>query len=165
MYYSKNDEILYLSNPLEKLFITPTYLEHVSKSGSKIFNFDKSWTIYTIDIVLNDSKKVFPVAMRNKDLHISVDDKQSIVYNRFNDFFAEGLLKNSLSAYTVSPSKFYMLYYLFCKWNLIMKETNLKEISQLNLLPNDYTLRQDINDVNMKHLYLNYLAFQFKTNL
>jgi len=172
MYFSKTDNIIYLPNSIEKLFIEPNFVDHVTKEGTKRYDFTGDWLVEQIEIKLDDSEFILPFEISNGPQRFLLDPNQNIVqgqtkaiavapkglkaktvFENFKIIKDVGVVTILPFWVTLKPNDFFKLLKIVQSWSTVKFET----VTTSSYVP------PTITDVNLKHCRLIYFQSQRTT--
>jgi len=149
MYYSKEDDIIYISNPTEKLFMEKDFVDHITKNGTIRYLFSGNWVVHQRLIELNTGKFWLPVRIDNSDWNFSLDLRQKLVQKAYTNFEVVGAVYGAATKQSplglqvlVKPNTFFLILRILQIWgnvNFVDDNTDfstsaLASISDGNLL-------------------------------
>jgi hypothetical protein len=162
MYFSKEDNIIYLPNSTEKLFVEPTFIDHVTKAGTKRYELTKDWKVRQQKIELSDMTFWLPVRLENDytignivcHIIFILDPRQELVKEHNVSFKYFNMVPNN-TVFTIKPNAFFKLLKIIQQWG------NVEFIND----DTDFYLSfaAKIEDVRLKHCQLIYSQSQRTT--
>lgn len=155
MYFSKEDNIIYLPNSTEKLFVEPGFIDHVTKNGTKRYDLIKNWKVRQQEIRLSDMTFWLPVYLENAyivgsitcNIKFILDPKQELV-KEDNISFKHANMGPNNTVFTIKPNAFFKLLRIVQQWG---------NVEFINDTTDFYlTSAAKIEDVRLKHCQLIY---------
>ena len=111
MYYNKAEDIIYVSNPTEKLFIEKDFADHIHVKGTTRLDFNRDWVVQSQLIKFENNQSAdfwLPISIINNKTIFLLDCRQSLV-QKFNINFNILGGANSVTAITIKPNTFFLL--------------------------------------------------------
>lgn len=152
MYYSKENNIIYLANPMEKIFIEPTFIDYVTKNGTKRYELAKHWKVRQQEIELSDMSFWLPIYLENDDLRFVLDPKQELVKEDYTSF---KYIDGGHTLFIIKPNAFFKLLKIIQQWG------NVEFVNDTTTFYLIFAAK--IEDVRLKHCQLIYLQSQRTT--
>lgn len=118
MYYSKTDNIIYISNPIEKLFIEKKYVDHITNKGTIRHDFiDNGWIVIQQLIKLENNEFWLPIRINNDNINFVLDTNQALVTGVANNFTLScGITTPNIKHYLIKPNAFFLLLKIIQTW-------------------------------------------------
>lgn len=107
MYYNKAEDIIYVSNPTEKLFIEKDFADHIHIKGTTRLDFNSNWIVRS-QLIKFENEFWLPIAIENNKTVFLLDCRQTLVQKINVNFDILGGA-NSITVITIKPNTFFLL--------------------------------------------------------
>lgn len=116
MYYSKQDEIIFISNPTEKLFVEKDFIDHITKDGTKRLFSNNNWSVKSLFIELESGTFWLPISIFYGDCVFELDMNQKLASLGQCNFTIQPITSGLQRLITLKPNAFFLLLRIIQNW-------------------------------------------------